>query len=190
VPALQDLLAELTSGDDRRAEESIPAIIAAGEGAIPPLLDLTRGDSEDGRWWAIRALAASPFARTEDLVPHLEDPTPEVRAAAALAISNHPDVIAVPALIKALRDDDSLTAFMAGNALARIGTPAVDGLLLAMRETSTSARIQALRALAEIRDARAVPTMMEALNADSALLQYWAREGLERLGVNMVYLQP
>jgi len=28
------------------------------------------------------------------------------------------------------------------------------------------------------------------MDEESALLQYWASEGLERLGLNMVYIKP
>ena len=51
-------------------------------------------------------------------------------------------------------------------------------------------RIFALRALSEICDHRAIPIMMKSLSEESALLQYWAQEGLNRLGLNMVYIKP
>jgi len=28
------------------------------------------------------------------------------------------------------------------------------------------------------------------MGEDSALLQHWAKEGLERLGLNMIYIKP
>ena len=111
---MQDLLAELTSGDDTRAENSIPALVQLGMAAIPALLDLTRAEDVDSRWWAVRALAASPHTRTDDLIPLLSDSAPEVRAAAALALCSHPHESAVEALIKTLADEDSLTAGLAG----------------------------------------------------------------------------
>ncbi len=187
---LQDLLADLTSGDDVRAENSIPAIMDLGKAAIPSLLELTHADTVDSRWWAVRALAASPHTRTEDLLPLLTDSAPEVRAATALALCNHPNAKAVPDLIKALADEDSLTAGLAGNALAKIGSPSVAGLLQVMMDAPVSVRILALRTLAEIRDQRAIPIMMKCLSEESAVLQYWAQEGLERLGLDMIYIKP
>ena len=80
---MHELLAELTSGDDTRAENSIPAIVDLGMAAIPTLLELTRAEEVDSRWWAVRALAASPHTRTENLIPLLSDSASEVRAAAA-----------------------------------------------------------------------------------------------------------
>jgi len=187
---IQDLLAELISGDDARAENSIPAIMELGMTAIPALRDLTRDEDVDSRWWAVRALAASPYTRTDDLLPLLSDSAPEVRAAAALALCNHPHESAVEALIKSLADSDPLTAGLAANALVKIGSPSVPSLLEVMGKAPTGIRILALRALSEIRDHRAIPVMMKCLGEESAILQYWAQEGLDRLGLNMVYIKP
>jgi HEAT repeat protein len=198
VVEMQGLLAELTSGDDTRAENSIPALTQLGLAVIPALLDLTHAADIDSRWWAVRALAASPHTRTEDLLPLLGDSAPEVRAATALALCNHPHESAVEALIKTLADEDSLTAGLAGNALAKIGSPSVPGLIELMNarvepgrnDAPAGIRILALRTLSEIRDQRSIPVMMKSLGDESALLQYWAQEGLERLGLNMVYIKP
>lgn len=190
IVEIEDLLAELTSGDDLRAENSIPAIMELGAAAIPELWDLTRANDVDSRWWAVRALAASPHTRTDDLIPLLSDSAPEVRAAAALALCNHPHESAVGALIKSLADGDPLTAGLAANALTKIGSQSVPSLLEVMGKAPTSIRILALRALSEIRDHRAIPVMMKCLGEGSAILQYWAREGLDRLGLNMVYVKP
>jgi HEAT repeat protein len=188
---MEDLLADLTSGDDSRAERAIPALVKLGEAAIPPLVELTRSDDSDIRWWGICALAASPHTWTEDLIPHLSDSAAEVRAAAALALCSHPGEEAIPALIRALADEDPLTAGLAGNALVRVAGSAVPSLLEVMHEAPAHVRILALRALSEIRDHRAIPVMMKCLNDnESALLQYWAQQGLERLGLDMVYIKP
>ena len=144
----------------------------------------------DQRWWAVRTLAQSPQARTEWLLPLLDDSVPEVRQAAALGLCSHPDETAIRPLIQALSDADSLVSDLARNALVVIGKPAVPSLLEIQKDVPQRARINALRALAEIADYSAVPTLMAALEEDSAMLQHWAEEGLERLGLNMVYLKP
>jgi HEAT repeat protein len=79
---------------------------------------------------------------------------------------------------------------LAANALVTIGSTAVPPLIVAVKTASQSARVHALRALAEIRDHRAIPVMMQVMNEDSVLLQHWAKEGLERLGLDMVYIKP
>ncbi len=187
---MKELLADLISGDDERAERSIPAITNMGSAIIPFLLELISSEDADVRWWGVRALAASPHTRTVDLLPLLNDSAPEVRAATALALCHHPHEDAVEALIHALSDEDALTAGLAGNALVKIGSPSVPRLLKVMEEAPTGIRIVVLRTLSEIKDHRAIPIMMKCLGEESAFLQYWAQEGLERLGLDMVYIKP
>lgn len=187
---MTDPFAELISGDDERAENAIPAIVKLGAAAIPLLLELTRSDDIDSRWWAVRALAASPHVQTSDLVPFLGDSNPEIRAAAALGLSHHPGVDALPALIQTLGDSDQLTAGIAANALVKLGKPAVERLIEAARQGDPKIRILALRALTELKDHRAIPVMMKCIEEDSAVLGYWAQKGLDRLGLDMVYIKP
>lgn len=190
MTTVQDLLNDLTSGDETRAEEAVSRLIDLGKDAIPALLDLTRSPDVDSRWWALRVLAQSPHARTEWLVPFLRDPAPEVRQCAALGLSVRPDENATQPLVHALNDEDSMVGTLAANALVKIGGAAVPPLIVAVKTAPQSARIHALRALAEIRDHRAIPVMMQVMNEDSVLLQHWAKEGLERLGLDMVYIKP
>jgi HEAT repeat protein len=190
VLSLEELLADLTSGDETRAENAVPALVELGEGAFPALRDLLASPDVDQRWWALRTLAQSPRARTEWLLPLLDDPAPEVRQAAALGLCSHPDEAAIRPLIRALSDGNSMVSDLARSALVVIGKPAVPSLLEVPRDAPQRARINALRALAEIVDYAAVPALMAALGEDSAMLQHWAEEGLERLGLNMVYLKP
>ena len=187
---MNDPLVELTSGDDERAESASPAIVQMGAAAIRPLLELARSGDLDSRWWAVRALAASHHVRTSDLIPFLADSNPEVRAAAALGLSHHPGADALPALVKTLGDSDPLTAGLAANALVKLGKPAVESLIEVAREGDPRIRILALRALTELKDHRAIPVMMKCIEENSAVLSYWAQKGLDRLGLDMVYIKP
>ena len=190
MPVLNELLADLTSGDETRAENAVPGLVGLGEDAIPALRDLLKSTDADQRWWALRTLAQSPQARTEWLLPLLDDSTPEVRQAAALGLCSHPDEAAVKPLVRALSDEDAMVSELARNALVVIGKPAVSFLLEVPKDAPQKVRINALRALAEIVDYGAIPTLMAALEEDSAMLGHWAEEGLERLGLNMLYLKP
>ena len=201
MATLESLLDDLTSGDEARAEAAVSPLVAMGEEAVPALLDLSHSPVVDTRWWALRVLASSPHLQTEWLVPFLNDPAPEVRQCAALGLAGKPDAGAVESLVHALSDDDSMVASLAANALVKTGSPAVPSLIEAVKRRSAtegsvegtgsqSQRIHALRALAEIRDHRAIPIMMQVMQEDSALLQHWAQEGLERLGLDMVYIKP
>jgi len=190
VDALQDLLDDLISGDETRAESAVPLLINLGEDAIPALLDLTLSSNVDSRWWALRTLAQSPLSRTEWLIPFLNDPAPEIRQCAALGLAGKADESATQPLIRALSDEDGMVGSLTANALVKIGSAAVPSLIDVVKSAPQSARIHALRALAEIGDHRAIPVMMKVMDEDSALLQHWAKEGLERLGLNMVYIKP
>jgi len=204
METLHDLLNNLVSGDEAKAENAVSRLLEFGEEAIPALLDVTNSADWDSRWWALRTLAQSPHSRTEWLLPFLNDPAAEVRQCAALGLGIRPDENATRPLLRALSDEDQMVCSLAANALVKIGAAAVpslietvkrrpDGSSFAQRVEGSppqSARIHALRALSEIGDHRAIPVMMQVLEEDSALLQHWAQEGLERLGLNMVYIKP
>ena len=191
MTTLTELISDLTSGDEERAETAVPALIELGEDAIPALLNLTHSPDMDARWWALRTLAQSPLCRTEWLVRFLaNDPAPEVRQCAALGLAGKADESATQPLVHALSDADSMVGSLAVNALVKIGSAAVPSLIETVTSGVQSARIFALRALAEIKDHRAIPIMMKVMEEDSVLLQHWAKEGLERLGLDMIYIKP
>ena len=188
---LESLLGDLLSGDEVRAEGAVAGLIARDESARFALLDASRSANDDGRWWIVRALAELPSVRTVDLVPFLEDPVPEVRQAAALGLAAHPGEAAIPSLVRALRDPDSMTAALAANALVKLGTACTPALLEVLAgDPPPTIRVLTMRALAELKDHRAIRAMMKALDEDSALVQHWAREGLERLGLDMIFMKP
>jgi len=191
VSVLQNLLIDLTSGDEECAESAVFELVALGENAIPSLLEMADSPDVDSRWWALRTLAQSPLCQAEWLLPFLSnDPAPEVRQCAALGLAGKPDESAIQPLIRALSDPDSMVGNLSANALVKIGDSAVPSLIETVTKGAQSARIHALRALAEIKDHRAIPIMMKVMQEDSALLQHWAKEGLERLGLDMVYIKP
>jgi HEAT repeat protein len=186
----QDLLNDLTSANETRAEKAVPGLIELGEEVIPALRELTRSTDVDHRWWGLRVLAQSPHSQASWLIPFLSDPAREVRQCAALGLAIKPDEEAVQPLVRALSDEDSMVNSLAINALVKVGGPAVPSLIEVVKGTAQSARIHALRALAEIRDHRAIPIMMKVMEEDSVLLQHWAKEGLDGLGLDMVYIKP
>jgi HEAT repeat protein len=190
VSALEDLLADLTSGDDARAEAAVPLLVALGETIIPSLRGLLDSSDADIRWWATRTLASLPSLDPSLLLSSLADAAPEVRQCAALGLSIHPSEAAIQPLIRALSDPDGLVAELSAGALTAVGKPAVESLLEVLNGAAQSARIHAMRALAEIADPRAIRPMIESMSENSAMLHYWAEAGLERMGVNMVYMKP
>jgi HEAT repeat protein len=188
---LKTLVAELTSGVDERAEASVPGLRAHGEDALTVLLPLLTDSCPDTRWWAVRALAEIQIPQVPGLlVSAIEDDDIAVRQCAALALRQQPVPFAVPALIAALGSRDGLLARLAANALIAVGEPAVPELIRIMENGQQHARLEAARALAMIGDQRCIPVLYAALSEESALMDYWANEGLERMGVGMVFYKP
>ena len=158
---------------------------------LPAVIPLLEAREPDTRWWAVRLLAEISDSETPILlIKALQDDDPSVRQCAALAISRQGDERAVPALIQSLSETDSLMVRLAANALVAIGPAAVPALLDLLRDGTPVTRFEAVRALALIGDPRAFSALMGVLEEDSALMEYWANEGLERMGAGMLYFSP
>ncbi len=184
----------LFSGDEAQAERAAQQLEELSpedkESLLPALAAALASKEADKRWWAVRALAAIATAEIVPLLMRaLSDEDAAVRQCAALALRHHPDPQAVSALVACLSDTDTLVANLARDALVAIGAPAVSPLVEVLKHGAPRARLEAARALACIGDERALPALFEALDG-SALLEYWANEGLERMGLGMVYFKP
>ncbi|MDZ7843324.1 MAG: HEAT repeat domain-containing protein [Anaerolineales bacterium] len=141
--------------------------------ALHPLLsELTSGDDARAQT-AVDQMARVPG---EKLLPGLKEllssPDPDlrwwaVRVLAEIDASECPDL-----LRKMVGDED----------------PAVQQCaVLALRKKPAP---EAVRALAIMEDQRAIPLFYALLDSESALVTYWAEEGLSRLGVGMVFFDP
>jgi len=184
------LLIELNSGDDHRAEQAVVGLTVHGLEALPGLQEMLTSSEEDTRWWAVRCLAQLENPPLSLLVGSLGDASQEVRQCAALAISHHPDNSAIPGLLGLMTEPDSVTTNLAATALISIGKKAIPDLLDILPNLRDVGRIEAYRAIACIADQRATPVLMSAFEEDSLAINYWAEEGLNRLGLDMLYLKP
>jgi HEAT repeat protein len=138
------LMAELTSGDDERAEAAIPGLAAHGEAAVETLRPLLNSPDADLRWWAVRALAEIPAPGVPGLLlKALGADELAVRQCAALGLRRQPLERAVPALVEALSNPDYLLSNLAGDALIAIGSPAVPALIEVMQSGVQAARLVA-----------------------------------------------
>jgi phycocyanobilin lyase beta subunit len=120
----------------------------------------------------------------------MEDPETSVRHCAALALAGRSDQDAIASLTSALSSPDRLLARLAANSLVSTGSAAVPALLDLLEHNAEAPRAEVVRALALIGDPRAIPALFNATEDDSALAEYWAEEGLERMGGGMVYFKP
>jgi HEAT repeat protein len=188
---LTKIASDFAYGSDKIAEGTARDLARLASGDLEVFKQLLKDQRSDVRWWAVRSLAEieSPEI-TPLLITSLNDADVSVRQCAALALQKHPDQKAIPALIGMLKSTDQLLSRLAGDALIASGADAVPALLEVMQEDHPTARIQAARALALIGDTRAIPELFNALDGDSALLEYWAGEGLEKMGVGMVFFTP
>jgi len=182
------LMVALTSGDDDRAEASVIQLAAHSE-ALPAITSLLHSPELDVRWWAVRALAQMESPPKDLLVRALDDGSEEVRQCAILALAHHPTETAIPSLLQLVTDPDAVTVNLAATALIAIGTPAVPALLDLIENASHVVRIEIVRALASIGDPRAIPALMNALEQDSPAMHFWAEQGLDRLGLGMIYMK-
>lgn len=191
--ALDDLLAQLISGDDTQAEQAAQLLPEFGDTAYQKIQANLNHSDPDVRWWSVRVLCN--FNRPEisiTLIEKLSDESEAVRQCAALGLSIHPAPEAIPVLIKLLSEDDTLLPRLASNALIKIGKKATPGLLdlLNAEDTPQQAKLEATRALALIGDTDAISALFKLIDNDSALLEYWANEGLDNMGVGMAFFDP
>lgn len=185
------LVEELLTGEDERAEAASRRLVELGSSAIPFLEKLLEHANPDHRWWATRTLSQITDPRVPDLlIKAFHDAEPPVRHCGALALRYQPDPRAIPHLIAVLADPDRLLAHLAADALTAIGREAVPALLETIQKGPHTARLEAARALSKIGDPRAIPALFGLLDEDSALLEHWADQGLENMGVGTVFFKP
>jgi HEAT repeat protein len=185
------IAADFASGSDHRAEKAAHELAALGSQNLDAYTQLLNDRRVDVRWWSVRSLAEVKSPAVIALLLHsLDDADISVRQCAALALQGQPDHRAIPALILLLDSSDQLLGRLAGDALIAAGSDAVPALLEVLGDNRPKARIEAMRALARIGDTRAIPELFKALDGDSALLEHWAGEGLEKMGVGMVFYSP
>jgi len=192
---LKRYLAALTSADDSQAERAVAGLAELAAESLPEAiasLKLLLADPDpDRRWWAVRAWSALPGgAHLSYLIPALQDAQAEVRQCAAIAFRLHPDPVAMTALLNILLDSDPLSQRLAADALAALGEEAVQPLIQILQSGPQTSRLHAIRALAQIGDQRSIPALFEALDDESMIIEYWADQGLERMGIGMTFFQP
>ena len=200
---LRAILKDLTGGDDSLAEAAVQSLarLPAGDqlAALETLQGHLASSEVDRRWWAARTLAELSLPQVLDgLLPALADTDPSVRQCAALGIRlqvmrHTPSIVSEPlleALLDRLQDPDPLAARLATHALVAVGASAVPPLLELLDGQDHAVRLLVVRTLAEIADPRAIPALLAALDGDSLLMEYWANEGLEKMGLGMAYFLP
>jgi HEAT repeat protein len=188
---LSALLEAVNSGDDTKAEEIVHSLDIERADELEAVLALLESDQPDHRWWAVRALAVfDEPAAWDALILSLSDTEAAVRQCAALGLRLRPTPSAIPMLIACLGDEDPLVCRLAADALIAIGPIAIPLLDQSMQSQNQITRIEAARALAGIRNPQAIPALVAALKDSSSLVVHWAEQGLEWLGMEMLFFKP
>ena len=127
---------------------------------------------------------------TGDLIEFVNGSDDETRAAALYALRTRSTADAVTALITVLANPDTFLARTACDSLIHIGKVATSNLIEALKDQNIQTRGLAARALAHIKDQSSIPALFNALDDESMMVQYWADEALEKMGVGQIYFKP
>jgi HEAT repeat protein len=119
----------------------------------------------------------------------LEDGDPAVRYCAALGLRHSPTPKAIRRLMKKIEEGDRLLSRLAGDALAAIGKPAIPALAKALQDQNPTLRVEAARALALMEHNETIPILFRSMEDPSSMVQHWVDEGLTRLGIGMVFFK-
>jgi HEAT repeat protein/type II secretory pathway predicted ATPase ExeA len=205
------LLIDALDDEDARAHPSvISALVAIGEAAVPPLLEVLR--EPDPRFRSILesilASIGAPAAprllhllRSEDplmevaarilgrigaaavpaLLDALSDPSPIVQALAAGALGATDDDRAARPLVSLLGHADENVRIIAAKALVKLGESAVMPLIEALHSASPTTRAKAATTLGEIGAGEAVRPLLRALTDPEPLVRRNAITSLPQL---------
>ncbi len=191
---VNDLLKQLENPntDDTAAEQAAIALGKTGDAGWAAVESLAHAADPDRRFWAVRALWANGSqAAISDLLALLNDPDEIVRSAAALALGEMRAEIAIPDLLTLVETDDTSAGNHAADALAKIGTPAAEGLIALLAHPQKFVRLRAAKALVPIKSHAAIRPLIDLLDNDpSYLVRHYADVALKKMGVGeMVYFK-
>jgi HEAT repeat protein len=183
-------VAGLVEGDRAaQTRKEVEAISAAGARSFEDMLGLLR---DPRRPQELRETVCWVLARWKDpraapvLVEALEKGEPGLRACAARSLGEMGASEAVRPLAASLYlDEDAEVRFASVYALGLIGdVSALRAVALKLGDTAESVQIRgmAAEALGDIGDARAIPYLVRALEAEQPELRYWAAFALGAVG--------
>jgi len=159
--ALVRLVELLARPEGQVAEQAYPVVVAAGDQAVPVLLEKVGATNRQQREYVIAALgtlkapsAVVPIGRV------LADRSLERRYVAAWALGEIGSPDGIPALLAALDDPNTEVRRYATRALIKINRPAVGPLIEHLRTAKGESAAGAIRALGDIADPAALEVLL------------------------------
>ena len=181
--AVEPLIAALKDEDSdvrKAAAEALGEI--KDPRAVEPLIAALKDESSSVRRAAAEALGKIGDPRAvEPLIAALKDKDSDVRYAAAKALGEIKDPRAVEPLIAVPKDYYSGVRYAVTEALVKIGAPAMEPLIAALKDKDSKdsdVRQAAAEALGEIKDPRAVEPLIAALGDESSGVRLAAAKSL------------
>jgi len=186
------------------------ALGTIGHDATPALIAAFKRKNRIFRLGVIGALAEIRDARAlSTLIKGTTDESSEVRWQAAIALGELGEAMATPALLDSLRDKDKYVRYASSISLLKIGyqpdtdsawawyfagmqqwdklvsigKPALPALIHLMSDPDSEVRRKAIRALGEIGDRDAGPTLVNALSDEARQVRWEAVMASQKCGV-------
>lgn len=141
----------------------------------------------DDYWISVREAVADALGTLRDpaatplLVRLLDDEVPDVKRQAVVALGNVGDARAVPALLN-LALQEPLFRFTAGDAITRIGKPAIAVLIETLKADDPGLALEAIVVLGKLRDAQATDAVAAMLGQRLGVIRSHAAETLGLIG--------
>jgi HEAT repeat protein len=136
---------------------------------------------------AVQVLRNNGMPAVGSLIQALkDDEDPNIRKETAEALGFIGDVKAILPLIQALKDDDDRVQEESMKALIKIGVPSIDALAKVLNDRNNQVRKHAVQALGEIKDARAVESLIQVFTDSDVDVLGDAVSALEKIGIASV----
>lgn len=163
---LIESLIDQLRGDEKAAIYAAQELILYGEQAVPYLIQALGDGDRDVRLKVIWPLWMIGDPRAVDaLIAALQhDPDAKVRRHAACALGVIKAAKAIHPLISAFADSDTRVRWDSAIAVAKMGTDAIEPLVIALQYGGEQVRLGAVTAFGWMRDSRAVEWLAEALS--------------------------
>lgn len=184
---IEHLISLLNNQAWRIREEAVKALVKVGEPAVMPLLALLKG-GKGNHADAVRILGRIGDRRAvEPLIDALYTKNVHLTQEAVQGLGSIGDSRAVQPLIDMFRHDwdDTETIAVwqkAVTALAAIGKPALQPLLMALKDEDENVRRGATESLGQLRDPRSVDALITVLQDGESVVRVIAVDALAKVG--------